>query len=108
MYGIMFYMGLVLSVIFFLLSVFLFFYNRIISVCRYFAGGRGYSRIRDDKKSAAMPEEVAAGMGGATEILGHSSEPTERLMNNLDDTEVLQKAQDFATALLEADKTEIL
>lgn len=108
MYEIMFYTGAVLSVIFFLLSLFLFFYNRIISVCRYFIKSKGHASIRSYKRNTDAPREVAAGAGGATEILSSANEPTERLANSLDDTEVLNRAQDFATALLEADKTEIL
>lgn len=108
MYEIMFYAGAVLSVIFSLVSVFLFFYNRIISVCRYFIKGKGYTAVDRKKQIVNAPEEIAAGVGGATEILGSNNEPTERLVNDLDDTDVLNRAQDFATALLEADKTEIL
>ena len=108
MYGIMFYTGAVLSVIFFLLSVFLFFYNRIISVCRYFIKGKGNIPIKRKNMTVNVPDVVAAGVGGATEVLSSNNEPTERLVNDLDDTDVLNRAQDFATALLEADKTEIL
>lgn len=108
MYGIMFYTGAVLSVIFFLLSVFLFFYYRIISVFRYFIKGKGNIQIKRKNVTINVPDVVAAGVGGATEVLSSNNEPTERLVNDLDDTDVLNRAQDFATALLEADKTEIL
>lgn len=77
-------------------------------MCRYFIKGKGHIPVKRQKRIVNVPDEVAAGVGGATEILGSSNEPTERLVNDLDDTDVLNRAQDFATALLEADKTEIL
>lgn len=108
MYGIMFYTGAVLSVIFFLLSVFLFFYNRIISVCRYFIKRKGNIQIKRKNVNLNVPDVVAAGVGGATEVLSSDNESTESLVNDLEDTDLLNRAQDFATALLEADETEIL
>lgn len=117
MYEVLYYIGLILSIIFFLLSVFLFFYNKIISVIKNMAGSKIPGKYTKKRKNALIsrPIEVNSGVGGATEVLANSLEPTEQLteeyydkVHRADDTEILDIAQNFATALLDADKTEIL
>ncbi len=109
MYVIMYYASIVTAVLCFIVSVFLFFYNRIIDVIRYFLKNeRHIPKGKRDRKVSAGPKEVYSVAGGATELLNSAYEPTEQLNDSCCDTEILNKAQDFATAILEADKTEIL
>lgn len=123
MYDVMYYSGIVLTITFFTLSIFIFFYNNIIDVYRYYTKGKSKKYIKVKKRRnnvSTVPSEIVTGVGGATEILGSANEPTERLgheyydkshsqsQKELEKTEILDKAQNFAAALFEADKTEIL
>lgn len=81
------------------------------------AGSKIPGKYTKKRKNALIsrPIEVNSGVGGATEVLANSLEPTEQLteeyydkVHRADDTEILDIAQNFATALLDADKTEIL
>lgn len=88
-----FYGGIVLAIVFFILTVFFFFRFKIPRVIRYFLR-------RENKK-------ISSQKGGGS----HVSSPIKRrrpVMEQSNSTEVLDIAQNYATALLDADRTELL
>ncbi len=98
MYDILFYSGLVLSAAFFVTAVILFFGNRIPSVIKYFMHISGKRIRRTPMPDHSVKEKNASANDEATEILSSVDEPTE----------LLDIAQQYATALLDADSTTLL
>lgn len=96
---IFFYAGLVLAGSFFILSVVLFFSQRIPAVIRYF--------FRMSKKkikySAVNENRVIYKSSGKT-----GQEDVTQLLVEPEKTELLEVAQNYATALLDADSTTLL
>lgn len=94
---IMYYVGLVVGVSCFLLSIFLFFYHRIPSVIRYFLkmGNKKLSKKALKKQAVIMKQSKE--MEESTELLSRTQK-----------TDFLEVAQNYATALLDADSTTIV
>ena len=88
MYEMIFYIGIVLAISFFMLAVFLYFKNNIPIVIQYFL------RMSNKKlpKSTVKADKYI--------------DKKEKVVN--EQTELLDVAQNYATALLDADNTEIL
>ncbi len=98
MYDVLFYAGLVLSAAFLIAAVILFFGNRIPTVIRYFVHISGKKIRRTPMLDYPVKEKSAPADDEATEILNSADEPTE----------LLDIAQQYATALLDADSTTLL
>lgn len=101
----LFYTGLVLTVLFFLLSLFIFFNQKIPSAVSYFLniGQRKLKSKKSFEKTIAYKETLQEKKQLATK-------PNEELTYLLSDeeTELLSKAQNYATALIEAECTTYL
>ena len=95
---ILFYGGLVLAIIFFLLTVFLFFFQRIPIVIKYFNNIKSKKVFKNSRGNyKVMPNksiQKSIEVGGKDEIEQK--------------TELLDIAQNYATALLDADSTVLL
>lgn len=94
MYEVMYYVGLVLSISFFLLSVFLFFYHKVPSVVRYFIKMGNKRVVNPDKARNSSDNQTDS--DNSTELLDDES------------TSLLDVAKNYATALLDADSTTLL
>lgn len=92
----MYYIGTIFSVVFAVAAVGIFFYLKIPSVIRYLLENRGirFSKIKQRKDGKKGQENRKS----RKEKEKHTSE----------DTELLDVAQQYATALLDADCTELL
>ena len=89
-----FYGGIVLSAVFLALAIFLFFRNKIPSAISYF--------LRHEN-----PKVVSYKKGGSPRH-DSSNLPRRAVKDPGRDTEVLDIAMNYATALLDADRTELL
>lgn len=113
---IFYYLGLVLSLSFLVISVVLFFSLKIKSAIVYLLENKGIRFNHTNQKNRKMKEKQKTGKvkqdkqakinTGETELL-ESGDKTE-LLGSDDKTELLDVAHEYATALLEADCTEIL
>lgn len=101
----LFYTGLVLTVLFFLLSLFLFFNQRIPAAVSYFLN-IGQNKIKKDRnigKTIAYKETLEE----KTSTVTKAEEELTYLLND-EETELLSIAQKYATALIEAECTTYL
>lgn len=94
---IMYYAGLVLAASCFLLSIFLFFYHKIPSVIRYFLKMGNKKLSKKELKREAIIMRQSSQMNSSTELLSRTEK-----------TEFLEVAQNYATALLDADSTTMI
>lgn len=99
---IMLYGGLLLAIVCFLLAVFLFFFHKISSVIKYFYNINS-KKVFKNSHGYKAPKQKAV----------KSKHENKKLqINNINETEqkteLLDVAQNYATALLDADSTELL
>lgn len=92
---ILFYMGMVLGILLFLLSIYIFFHQNIISVVQYFTK-MGNKKI---KKSDAAPINKINFTERSQRISNDYTSP----LGNGEQTEMMDVVQSYATALLDAD-----
>lgn len=99
---ILFYGGLALAVICFLLTVFLFFFQKIPSVIRYFRNVNS-KKVFKTSYSYKVPKQKPVKINNINkkQIVDKQNIYDQR-------TEILDVAQNYATALLDADSTELL
>ena len=98
---ILFYAGIVFAGFFLLLSFFLFFYQKVPSVIRYFMK-------MGNKRVSSQGFKIVNAPGNTHK---HSKTDISRGKNNSNEsgsTELLDIAQNYATALLDADSTTLL
>lgn len=94
---IMFYVGLVLAWTFFLLAIFLFFYYKVPSVIKYFLKMGNKKLSQKELRREALIMKQSANLNGSTELLSRT-----------DKTGLIEVAQNYATALLDADSTTMI
>ena len=96
MYETMLYLGLILGGVFLLLTIYLFIHNKIIRVIRYFLKKEnkkvGTTRVTKEARKASKTNE----------------EKENQPKNDNVATEILEIAQNYATALLDVESTTIL
>lgn len=99
---ILFYGGLALAVICFLLTVFIFFFQKIPSVIKYF-------RNVNSKKVFKASHSYKVTKQKSVKIKDANKKQNVTKSNDYDQrTEILDVVQNYATALLDADSTELL
>lgn len=101
----LFYAGLVLTVLFFLLSLFLFYSQRIPTAVRYFlnVGEFKNNKKRNIEKTIAYKERE----DNRTRIVTIANEEATYVLSD-EETQLLSIAQNYATALIEAECTTYL
>lgn len=101
MNNILFYGGLTLGIVFLLLSIFLFFFQKIPAVIRYFRNINSKKIFKNNHTYKVSQQKTSKHKKATISVT--------RQQNNDDQkTELLDIAQNYATALLDADSTEIL
>lgn len=102
MNNILFYGGFALAIVFFLITVFLFFYQKIPSVIRYFHNIRN-KKVFKNSRGYKVPKQKS--LKNKAESI--KAQPVKQEIQD-ERTQLLDVAQNYATALLDADCTELL
>lgn len=116
-----FYVGMVLSIVFFALTVFLFIHNKIVDVFKYYINNGNKKKFEEGRKgySVKINEKGIEHRDEGTEILNNSQknnssyDNTEILAsinneNKDEGTEILDIAKNYAEALAFADESTTL
>ena len=98
---ILFYGGLALAIICFILTVFLFFFQKIPSVVKYFRNVNSKKVFKNSKSYKAQKHKTIKVKETKKSDAYKANEYEQR-------TEILDVVQNYATALLDADSTELL
>lgn len=103
MNNVLMYGGLALAVVFFLITVFLFFYQKIPSVIKYFYNIRNKKVFKNSHGYKVPKQKPSKKKVESTK----AAQPVKQEIQD-ERTQLLDIAQNYATALLDADSTELL